>query len=128
MTGFLGRPSVSGIRWIARILGALLGLLLLAEFIEWLTGPSPPARLRDYLGAVVWLLIISGFVVGWFKDLAASLLVLGGIALVYVISLISPRGAWPWPILIVPAIVGFLFLYVHLASKKKIVLPRSAQS
>ena len=120
MTGFFGKPSAQGIRWIARILGTLLGLLLLAEFIEGMTGTSPPTTIRDYLGAVVWLLIISGFVVGWFKDLAASLLVLGGIAFVFVISLLSPRGeAWPWPILIVPAIVGFLFLYVHLAAKNK---------
>jgi len=120
MAGFLGRPSVSGVRRVARILGTLLGLLLLVVFLDWVMGPSPPTTIRDYLGAVVWLLIISGFVVGWFKDLAASLLVLGGIALIYVVSLLSPPGeAWPWPILIVPAIVGFLFLYVHLAAKKK---------
>ena len=118
MTGFLGRPTVSGIRWIARILGTLLGLLLLAEFMEWLTGAIPPATLRDYLIAVGWLLIISGFIVGWFKELAASLLVLGGTALVSVIRLLPPGGEWPWPIFIVTAILSFLYLYVHQASKK----------
>jgi hypothetical protein len=128
MTNFLGKPSALGIRWVARIMGTLLGLLLLTEFIEWLTGTRPPASLRDYLIAVGWLLIISGFVVGWFKELAASLLVLGGIALVSVIRLLPPGGEWPWPIFIVAAILSFLFLYVHLASKKKIVPPRSAQS
>ena len=119
MAGFLGRPSVSGVRWIARVLGTLLGLFLLAEFIEWVTGPNPPTTIRDYLVAVGWVLIILGFVAGWFKDLAASLLVLGGSVLVSVIALLSPRMEWPWQIFIVTAILGFLFLYVHLAAKKK---------
>ena len=119
MTSFLGRPSVSGIRWIARILGTLLGLFLLAEFIEWVTGTRPPAALRDYLVAVGWVLIILGFVAGWFKELAASPLVLGGTALVSVIALLPPGREWPWPIFIVWPILGFLFLYVHLAGKKK---------
>ena len=119
MTGFLGRPSVSGVRWIARILGTLLGLLLLAEFIEWVTGTNPPTTIRDYLLAVGWVLIILGFVAGWFKELAASLLVLGGTGLVSVIALLPPGREWPWPIFIVTALLGLLFLYVHLAGKKK---------
>ena len=129
MTNFLGKPSTSGIRWVARIMGTLLGLLLLVVFLD--AGSNLfPATLRDYLGYFGSLLIILGFVVGWFKDLVASLLVLGGVALVAVILLLSPGGEvpWPWPILIVPAIPGFLFLYVYFASKKKIVLQRSAQS
>ena len=120
MTNFLGRPSASGIRWVARILGTLLGLLMLAEFIEWLTGTRPPATPRDYLLAVGWLLIIFGFVVGWFRELVASLLVLGGTALVSAIRLLPPGGEWPWPIFIVTGILSFLYLYVHLAGKKSI--------
>lgn len=130
MTSFVGTPSTQGIRWVARILGTLLELFLLAILIEWLTGPHPPATLRDHLFAVGWLLIISGFIVGWFKDLAASLLVLGGVAFDSVVWLLPPGGAWPWPmrILIVAAVLGFLFLCVHLARKKKLELPRSPRS
>lgn len=119
MTGFLGKPSASGLRWVARVLGTIMALFLLAEFIEWVTGPRPPAVLRDYLVAVGWLLVILGFAFGWFKDLAASLLVLGGTALVCVIMLLPPGEAWPWKIFIVTAILGFLYLFVHFAGKKE---------
>lgn len=115
MTGFLERPSVSGVRRAGRILGTLLGLLLLAVFLDWVMGPNPPTAIGDYLLAVVLLLIISGFVVGWFKDLAAFLLVLGGSALLGVVMLLE---GGPWPILLITAIISFLFLYVHLAGKK----------
>lgn len=119
MTSFLGKPSASGVRWIARILGTLLALLLFAELIEWFTGTRPPATLRDYLVAVGCVLIVLGFVVGWFKEFAASLLVLGGTALVSVIALLPPGREWPWPIFVVTAILGFLFLYARLAAKKR---------
>jgi hypothetical protein len=119
VTSFLERPSVSGVRRVGRILGTLLGLLLLALFLEWVTGPNPPTAIRDYLLAVGLVLVILGFAVGWFKDLAAFLLVLGGSALVCVVRLLSPRREWPLLIFLVTAILSFLFLYVHLAGKKK---------
>jgi hypothetical protein len=119
MTGFLERPSVSGVRRVGRILGTLLGLLLLALFLEWVTGPNPPTAIRDYLLAVGCVMVILGFAVGWFKDLAAFLLVLGGSALVCVVRLLSPRAEWPLRIFLVTGIISFLFLYVHLAGKKK---------
>ena len=119
MTGSLERPSVSAVRRVGRILGTLLGLFLLAEFIEWVTGPHPPTAIRDYLLAVGCVMVILGFAVGWFKDLTAFLLVLGGSVLVSLVSLLPPRGEWPLQIFFVTAILSFLFLYVHLATKKK---------
>ena len=95
MTGFLERPSVSAVRRIGRILGTLLGLFLLAEFIEWVTGTNPPTAIRDYLIAVGCVMIVLGFAVGWFKDLAAFLLVLGGSAVVCVVTLLPPAGNGP---------------------------------
>ncbi len=118
MTRFLEKPSASGIRWVARILGTLFGLLLLAEFIEWLTGTRAPSTVPDYLIAVGMVLIILGFAAGWFKALAASLLVLGGTLLVLVIFLLSPGREWPWPLFLITTILGCLFLYAHLAAKK----------
>jgi len=119
MTSFLGKPSVSGVRWIARILGTLLGLFMLAEFIEWVTGTTPPTTIRNYLLAVGWVLIILGFAVGWFKELAAALLVLVGAALFTVIWLLPPSAEWPWPLFVITGFIGLLFLYVHLAAKKR---------
>jgi hypothetical protein len=118
MKHFLARFSTNDVRWIARIFGTLLGLLLLGELIEWFTGEKRPSTTRDYLVAVGCVLIVSGFVVGWFKELAASLLVLGGTALVCVIMLLPPRQEWPWPIFIITAFLGLLFLNIHLAAKK----------
>ena len=34
MNAFLDRPSVCGIRWIARVFGTLIGLMVLFEFGE----------------------------------------------------------------------------------------------
>jgi hypothetical protein len=115
MTGFLERPSVSAVRRVGRILGTLLGLLVLALFLEWVTGPSPPAAIRDYLGAVGLVMIVLGFVVGWFKELVAFLLALGGTALASVVWLLSPRAdRGPWPIFLVTAIISFLFYLTNL--------------
>ena len=119
MTGFLERPSVSAVRRVGRILGTLLGLFLLAEFIEWVTGPHPPTAVRDYLLAVGFVMVVLGFAIAWFKELAAFFLVLGGSALVCVVRLLPPREAWPWQIFLVTAILSFLFLYIHLATKKR---------
>ena len=119
MTSFLGRPSVSGVRWIARILGTLIGLLLLAEFIEGVKGPHPPATTRDYLLAAGCVAVVLGFAVGWFKELAAALLVLAGTAFVAVIMLLPPGMEWPWQIFIITGLLGLLFLYVHVAGRKK---------
>jgi hypothetical protein len=119
MTSFLGRPSVSGVRWIARILGTLIGLLLLAEFIEGVTATNPPATIRDYLVAAGGVLTIVGFAVGWFKELAAALLILAGTALIAVIILLLPGMEWPWQIFIITGLLGLLFLYVHVAGRKK---------
>jgi len=63
MKGYLSRFSAIDVRWIARIFGALLGLLLLAEFIP-------------------------------------------------------PGAEWPWPIFIITALLGLLFLFVHRAAEK----------
>ena len=119
MTRFLGRPSVSGVRWIGRIIGTLLGLLLLSQFGGLLTGPSRPSTTRGYLLVAGFILVISGFAVAWFKDLAAFFLILGGSTLISVISLLTPGAEWPTKIFIGTGLLSFLFLYAHIAAKKK---------
>jgi len=117
MNAFFDRPSVSAIRRIARIFGTLGALIALFGMMENLTGAG-------------FLLLFVGGVVGWFKDLPAAVLILGGILLSFVTALASPGYlhsisaalmrslslAFGFAIFAIP---GFLYLYVHLASKKE---------
>jgi len=116
------RTSVSTVRWVARILSTLIGFVALFGVLE---------ALQEYLehrweattpGYLVWvgfILIFAGCVIGWFKELTASLLILGGTVLLGMIALLTPSAFRKLHFLSVPALLGFLFLYVHLAGKKK---------
>jgi len=122
MTGFLEKPSASGIRWVARILGSVIGLMALFGVIEGLDYNLAHPEKATVAGYLVWagfVAIFAGCVVGWFKELAASLLILGGIALLVVIALLVPSEFRRAYLLIIPAVPGFLFLYVHLAGKRE---------
>ena len=124
MKDFWARFASNEFRWIARVFGTLLGLLLLMEIIEsleYLAG----ADAQFYVIRVGFILVFAGCVVGWFKEFAASLLILGGTAILCVMSVRSmsvrapgfrPQGFF---LLIVPALLGFLYLAIHLGTKKK---------
>jgi hypothetical protein len=127
MNAFLDRPSVSAIRRIARIFGTLGALIALFGMMEDITEGR---TILEHLTVAGFLLIFVGGVVGWFKDLPAAVLILGGILLSVVTSLASP-GYLHW-ISAAPmkwlglafgfaifAIPGLLYLYVYLVSKKK---------
>jgi hypothetical protein len=127
MNAFLDRPSVSAIRRIARIFGTLGALIALFGMMEDITEGR---TILEHLTVAGFLLIFVGGVVGWFKDLPAAVLILGGILLSVVTSLASP-GYLHW-ISAAPmkwlglafgfaifAIPGLLYLYVYLVSKKE---------
>ncbi len=122
MGGVPDKPLVSAVRWVARILGTMIGLMALFGVVEGLqyhlerTSEITTPRILVWVGFVV---IFAGCVVGWFKELAASLLILGGIALLVVIALLVPSEFRQAYFLSIPAVPGFLFLYVHLAGKKE---------
>jgi membrane-bound ClpP family serine protease len=111
-------PYASTLRWIARAWGTLIALIALFGILENITeGRTIP----EHLTGAAFLLVFVGCVVGWFKDLAASLFILGGILLALVTALAFP-GSLRWGgmyFLVIPALPGLLFLYVHLAGKKK---------
>jgi hypothetical protein len=116
------RSLVSGIRWVARSLGTLIGLVALLGIGEWLQDKLVYKHQATTPGYLVWVgfvLIFAGCVIGWFKDLAASLLILGGTMLLGAIALLVPSAFRGLHFLSIPALLGFLFLYVHLAGKKK---------
>ena len=107
-------PGLAGrdIRWLPRILGTLIGLLALGEFIEGL-GYLRQLDTRGIMLRVGFFVVFAGCGVGWFKDLAAALIILGGTAVIVI------SGGPPLSISMFPALVGFLYLVVYLASKKK---------
>lgn len=122
MGGVSNRRSVSAVRLAARIFGTLIGFAAFFGVMEWLTYYSPQlsqAKTHDYLIWVGFVLVFAGCVLGWFKELAASLFILGGTLLLGMISLLIPSEFRQAHFLGIPAILGFLFLYVHLAGKKK---------
>jgi hypothetical protein len=121
MNAFLDRPSVSAVRLVARILSLLVGFVALFGVIEsisyHLDNPAEvsTSRILTWVGFVSTLV---GCVVGWFKDLAASLFILGGILLILVTALAFPGSLRQVYFFAIPVLPGFLYLYVHLASKK----------
>jgi len=122
MREFPDRRPVSTLRLVARILGTVIGLMALFGVIEGLDynlAHPEEATVARYLVWAGFVAVFAGCVVGWFKELAASLLILGGIALLVVIALLVPSEFRQAYFLIIPAVPGFLFLYVHLAGKRE---------
>jgi hypothetical protein len=121
MNAVSDRASVSALRWVARVFGTLIALFTLFGIVENITEGR---TITEHLTGAAFLLVFVGCVVGWFKDLAASLFILGGILFMLVTALAFP-GKVPaifWKnlyTLAIPALPGFLYLYVHLAGKKK---------
>ncbi len=119
MNAFFDRPSVSAIRRIARIFGTLGALIALFEMMENITEGR---TILEHLTGAGFLLIFVGGVVGWFKDLPAAVLILGGILLSVVTALASPGESDLMGLAFgsaIFAIPGFLYLYAYLVSKKK---------
>lgn len=77
MANFLGTPSVDKIRWIARILGCLVGRVGLFGTIQGfgdcvLERPSGATT----SGLLVWvgfILVFAGWFVGWIKEFGEGL-------------------------------------------------------
>jgi hypothetical protein len=121
MNSFLDRPAVSAVRWVARVFGTLIAFMALFGIVEGITDLASYKSGRTiphYLTDAGFLMVFVGCVVGWFKDLAASLFILGGILLILVTALAFPGEVEQVYFFAIPALPGFLYLYVHLASRK----------
>ena len=122
MNAFLDSPSVSAARWVARILGSLVGFVALFGVIESLSYHlDNPAEVStsSILTWVGFALILLGCVVGWFRDLPAALFILGGFLLILVTALAFPGSLMRVYFFAIHAIPGVLYLYVYLVSKKE---------
>jgi hypothetical protein len=112
---FWARFATGEFRWIARILGTLIGLVALMELIEAL-GYLDGADTRFYVIRLAFILVFSGSVVGWFKELPAALLILGGCAILLVLSVRTPGAI---VMTLVPALVGLLYLFISFGTEKQ---------
>jgi hypothetical protein len=122
MNAVAERPSVSALRWVARVFGTLIALLALFGIlgaISDLASVKADRTITAYLINAGIFLIFVGCVVGWFKDLAASLFILGGFLLILATALVFPGKVTQVYFFGIPALPGILYLYVHLAGKKK---------
>jgi hypothetical protein len=124
MDPVLERTPVAALRWVARTFGMLIAFVALLGIVEGITDMASfksGRTIPGYLTSAAFLLVFVGCIVGWFKDLAASLFILGGILLILVTALAFPGALWVrnFYLLAIPALLGFLFLYAHLAGKKK---------
>lgn len=115
MNAFLN-TSVSA-RRVARVIGTLTALLLLfgLEF----SSTRLAAHRANFFYDVGILMVFIGCIVGWFKDLAAALLILGGFLIILVTVLAFPASRGPVYFYTLPAIPGVFFLYAYLTNKKK---------
>ena len=113
--------SVSTVRWVARVFGTIIAFLALFGIlgaVSYLASNKADRMIADYLLNAGLFLIFVGCVVGWFKDLPAAVLILGGFLLILVTALAFPGALKQVYFFAIPALPGFLYLYVHVASKK----------
>jgi len=107
---------MKSVLWTARVVGTLIGLLMLMEFVEGIgyLGQLDAAGIALRIG---FFLVFAGCVAGWFKALPAWVLILGGTV---VIAAAAGRAMGrALPILIFPLIVGLLYLYAFMAGKRR---------
>jgi hypothetical protein len=93
--------------------------MALFELVESIGSFKSGRPISDYLIFAGFLLFFAGCVVGWFKDLPAAVLILGGFLLILVTALAFPGALRKVYFFAIPALPGFLYLYVYVASKKK---------
>jgi|GEM_PF-2956140 len=119
MKGFWGRFAGNEFRWISRVLGTIIGLVALGELIESL-GSLKELEVSGYILRLGFLLVFAGCVVGWFKELAAAILILAGTVML-VAGAFNPGVV---RLAIFPAVVGLLYLFHYLGTREKRELSR----
>lgn len=112
------RSAVRWIRWIPRILGIPIGFITFGQFLTSL-GYIGDLKTVGYVMNAGLVLVFAGCIVGWLKELPGALLILGGSAIFGVMTAVHHQALWVFLVMISPAVVGILFLCVHLAGKRE---------
>jgi len=98
----------TGIRWFARILGALLG-----------PPPEVASKIsdRDMPLMIGMIIMLVGIIVAWFREGIGGLLIVGGFIFFVVVELITGNKFDAWFFLVFPAL-GLLHLFCWWQSRK----------
>jgi hypothetical protein len=101
------------VRWIARIIGTLL-LLMIGLFAVGEGVPNPlEMTFEELIEFVAILLISGGYIVGWKWEFSACVMILSGIAVFCAVEIILyhrfPKLSWFFWAMAIP---GILYLYI----------------
>ena len=115
------KSHINIIRWIARILGALLVLFVLLSAVGGIIDPPPQATgnltKQDIPLMIGMISMVVGIIVAWFREPIGGLLIIGGFILFMVVELITSQNFEAWFLVIFP-IVGLLHLFSWWLSRK----------
>jgi hypothetical protein len=111
-------PTALACRWTGRLLGAVLGGLVIAQFAGYTSPIRFAAPSPGSIQQTAWVVAVMGLAVGWLWDGAGALMVLGGMAafatLTYSLTRVLPEGGY-----ILVWVVGFLYLAAALLSARR---------
>ena len=114
------KSLVTGIRWFARILGALLVLFVLLSAIGGIIDPPSQANVKistqEIPLMIGMIIMLVGIIVAWFREGIGGLLVVGGFIFFVAAELITDKKFDAWFILVFLA-VGLLHLFCWWQSK-----------
>ncbi len=112
MTVARRRLSVLIPRWIARVLGLLLLLLVVTIAVGEVIGSTTyqPLTARETLMMCAFVVSLSGLVVGWWREGIGGTFVLGGLACFFLVHYLHTGRIITGWVFIVLAIPGVLFL------------------
>ena len=111
------KSLITGIRWFARILGIISGLIVLYfGVLDRILEISWYLQIETHLKFIVLLafliLILSGIVIAWFREAVGGMMILLGYVLSLAFKEIEGSLFWPLPI------TGLLFLFCWWQSRK----------
>ena len=106
--------TVDILRWIARITGVLL-LILIVIFIIGEGFPNPMTlNQQEFLVFIAVLMMEIGTILAFKWELPGSLLIIGG----YIFFVIVDKDVLPGPVFPIFFLVGILYLFCYWKSKK----------
>lgn len=115
------KPHINVIRWIARILDALLVLFVLLSAVGGIIDPPPQATgnltQQDIPLMIGMISMVVGIIVAWFREPLGGLLIIGGFIFFVIVELITSQNFDAWFLVIFP-IVGLLHLFSWWQSRK----------
>ena len=111
------KSLINGIRWFARILGIISGLIVLYfGILDRILEISWYLQIETHLKFIVLLalliLILSGIVIAWFCEAVGGMMILLGYVLSLAFKEIEGSLFWPLPI------TGLLFIFCWWQSRK----------